>query len=411
MRLVLAVSRFPQLSETFIVSQFTGLVDAGWDVHAICSEEGSWADFPQLATRPELRRRVHRQWPHDALWKVALLWPLVLAITFMRAPRTTIRYWREGLRRFGHRVIRRFYLDAAVIALAPDAIHFEFGSQAVGRTDLGKLLGCRLSVSFRGYDLNYVGLDDPDYYAELWRDVDAVHVLGQDLWRQALRRGCPPDMPRAAIPPAIDVNKFYPDEADTSPLIKKIGTAERPFRILSVGRLESKKGYEYGLATIQHLIGNGLAVEYHIVGGGTYFEPLVFARHQMGLDDTATFLGPQPHMAVVEQMAWADVFLHPAVSEGFCNVVLEAQAMRLPVVASDAGGLPENVDDGRTGFIVPRRDPVAMAEKLALLATDDALRRAMGAAGRERVERCFSLPQQITEFDRFFREVVAGHAR
>lgn len=57
---------------------------------------------------------------HDAMWKVALLWPLVLVITFMRAPRATIRYWREGLRRFGRRVARRFYLDAIIIALAPD---------------------------------------------------------------------------------------------------------------------------------------------------------------------------------------------------------------------------------------------------------------------------------------------------
>jgi len=110
-------------------------------------------------------------------------------------------------------------------------------------------------------------------------------------------------------------------------------------------------------------------------------------------------------------MRWADVFLHPAVSEGFCNAVLEAQAMRLPVVASDADGLAENVDDDRTGFVVPRRDPAAMAEKLALLAEDGPLRREMGGAGRARVERCFALPQQIGEFDRFFREVVAGHAR
>ncbi len=165
------------------------------------------------------------------------------------------------------------------------------------------------------------------------------------------------------------------------------------------------------MAAIRHLTERGLAVEYRIVGGGTYFEPLIFACHQLGLDDRVTFLGPQPHGAVVEHMRWADVFLHPAVSEGFCNAVLEAQAMRLPVVASDADGLAENVDDGRTGFVVPRRDPAAMADKLALLAGDGALRQLMGAAGRERVERCFTLPQQIAEFDRFFREVVSRHAR
>jgi colanic acid/amylovoran biosynthesis glycosyltransferase len=97
------------------------------------------------------------------------------------------------------------------------------------------------------------------------------------------------------------------------------------------------------------------------------------------------------------------------VSEGFCNAVLEAQAMQLPVVASDADGLPENVAHGQTGFIVPRRNPAALADKLALLAGDMELRRKMGAAGRARVEDCFTLPQQIAAFDRFFREMVNGH--
>ena len=411
MRLVLVVSRFPQLSETFIANKFAGLVDAGWDAHIVSAEEGSWDDFPRLAVRPELRRRVHRQWPHEPAWKAALLWPLALMVTFLRSPQVTVRYWRKGWKQLGHRVARRFYLDAAIVALSPDIIHFEFGSQGVERTDLGDLLGARLSVSFRGYDLNYVGLDDPDYYTELWRDVDAVHVLGQDLWRRALQRGCPADKPRAMIPPAIDVEMFCPAETDASRDAGPAGTMERPLRVLSVGRLEWKKGYEHGLAAIRHLTERGLAVEYRIVGGGTYFEPLIFACHQLGLDDRVTFLGPQPHGAVVEHMRWADVFLHPAVSEGFCNAVLEAQAMRLPVVASDADGLAENVDDGRTGFVVPRRDPAAMADKLALLAGDGALRQLMGAAGRERVERCFTLPQQIAEFDRFFREVVSRHAR
>ncbi len=111
-----------------------------------------------------------------------------------------------------------------------------------------------------------------------------------------------------------------------------------------------------------------------------------------------------------EAMNWADVFLHASVSEGFCNAVLEAQAMRLPVVTSDADGLPENVDDGRTGFVVPRRDPAALAEKLAVLAGDAALRREMGEAGRARVEHCFSLPRQIADFDRFYREMNERHA-
>ena len=119
------------------------------------------------------------------------------------------------------------------------------------------------------------------------------------------------------------------------------------------------------------------------------------------------FLGPRPP---------ADVLLHPAVSEGFGNAVLEAQAMALPVVCSDADGLAENVADGLTGFVTPRRDPVALAEALARLAADAALRRRMGTAGRERAQACFRPAAQIAAFDRFYRALAGengggDHAR
>ncbi len=106
-------------------------------------------------------------------------------------------------------------------------------------------------------------------------------------------------------------------------------------------------------------------------------------------------------------MAWAHVFLHPAVSEGFGNAVLEAQAMQLPVVCSDAGGLAENVSHGESGFVTPRRDPAALAEMLALLAAEPALRRQMGQAGRLRVETHFQLEQQISAFENFYQTLLS----
>jgi colanic acid/amylovoran biosynthesis glycosyltransferase len=122
----------------------------------------------------------------------------------------------------------------------------------------------------------------------------------------------------------------------------------------------------------------------------------------MGLAQIVEFLGGLPHTQVIEQLSWADVFLHGAVSEGFCNAVLEAQVMNLPVVCSDADGLRENVADDVTGFVVPRRDSDAMAEMLALLAEDGNLRQQMGQAGRRRVEQHFNLEQQLDAFEVFY---------
>ncbi len=414
MRVVLVVPRFPRLSETFIANKFVGLIDAGWDAYIACRQAapGEWATLPALADRPELRGRVRAQWLHEPRWLAVLLWLPALLITLLRAPRAVGRYWRVVWPRFRWGAFKRLYLDATLIALAPDILHFEFGALAVGQTYLKEALGCALTVSFRGYDLNYAGIELPDFYWPLWQTVDAVHVLGMVLWRRAIDRGCPPDKPHALIPPAIDADAFrvmrfrLDGECDQLP-----ASAERPLRLLSVGRLEWVKGYEYALRAAQLLAEEGVPFEYRIIGDGNYLEPLAFARYEMGLEEHVTFLGAQPQPEVAAQMAWADVFVQASVSEGFCNAVIEAQAMGLPVVASDAGGLPENVADGRTGFVVPRRDPAALAARIAELGRDPGLRRELGAAGRARVEECFSLPRQIAEFDRFYREVAARHAR
>ena len=159
------------------------------------------------------------------------------------------------------------------------------------------------------------------------------------------------------------------------------------------------------MQAVRFLLDQGINCRYEIIGDGDFEAPLYFARHQLGLEDVVDFLGGIPHVQVIQHLGQADVFLHGAVSEGFCNAVLEAQAMELPVVSSDADGLRENVQDGVTGFVVPRRDPEAMAEKLAILARDGELRRRMGVAGRKRVETHFRIEDQLAAFEAFYGQL------
>jgi colanic acid/amylovoran biosynthesis glycosyltransferase len=404
MRLVLIVPAFPKLSESFIVSKFAGLLERGWDVHIVCnaSEPGQWAHFEELADSPKARERVVKTWPHRPRWLAALLLAPAVLFCVAKNPGGSWRYLRRGIRCFGWDVLRRFYLDASIVALKPDIVHFEFGSLAVGRMYLKRLLGCKVTVSFRGYDLNLSGLDQPDYFREIWQQADALHLLGQGLWQAAQRRGCPATKPHALIPPAIDAKFFDPGErppAETSP--------DRPLRIISVGRLTWEKGYEYAIEAVRLLAERGVRSELRIIGDGPMLEALAFSRRQLRVEDSVRFLGGLPRAKVREEMLAADVFLHAAVSEGFGNAVLEAQAMELPVVCSDAGGLPENILDGETGFAAPRRTARALAEKLAELARDPALRQRMGRAGRKRVLERFQLADQSQAFDRLYRGVLS----
>lgn len=401
-RVALVVSRFPRGSETFVASKFAGLLERGWDVHAVCAEsdERDWKAFPVLG-RSGIRSRVHRTWPDRPRWMAAALVPAALLRCLAYRPRLTWRYLAKGWRRFGPGILRHLYLDAELVRLAPALVHFEFGALAVGRTHLRDLLGCRILISFRGYDLNFAGADDPDYYDEVWRAADALHLLGEHLWRVALRRGCPPEKRHELIPPAIDTEFFRPADATAA-----TARAEGPLRILSVGRLEWKKGYEDAMLAVRRLLDRGVACTHRIAGAGDYGEALAFARHQLGLEGVVEFVGALPASAVRDEMGQADVFLHAAVSEGFCNAVVEAQAMGVPVVCTDAGGLPANVADGESGFVVPRRDPGALADRLSSLARDPALRRRMGEAGRRRALARFRLEDQLDAFERLYRELL-----
>jgi colanic acid/amylovoran biosynthesis glycosyltransferase len=391
-RVVLVVPEFPRLSETFIVNKFLGLLSHGFDVHVVAgrSRESEWWRNPKLADLGHARSRVHA------------LKTATVCTAALRAAGRSAAYLRGCGTGHGALGWKQFLLDSPILALRPDIVHFEFGTLARGRTHLKRQSGCKLTVSFRGFDLNFAGLEDPEYYGEVWRHVDAVHCLGEDLWRRAQRRGCPPEMPHMLIPPAIDLNQFR--------YVERRRERDEPLRILSVGRLEWKKGYEYALLAIRALRSRGVNCQYRIVGEGGFLEPVAFCRHALGLEDCVEIVGALPVERVVEEMHGADVLLHAAVSEGFCNAVVEAQATGLPVVCSDADGLGENAAHGETGFVVPRRNPEALADVLRRLAQDTAMRLSMGRRGRARVARLFRLEDQIEAFGRFYRAVAAGQA-
>ncbi len=405
LKIVLFVSEFPQISETFIFNKFLALLEDGQNVHVVCQNshirnQNHFKGFKQK------QDRVKVCWPHRPKLLAAMLMPIALIRCCLFKPLKTFAYLARGYKQFGLDIFRKLYLDAEFIVLEPDILHFEFGALSVGRTYLRELLDCKLVVSFRGYDLNFSGLEKANYYEEVWKNSDAIHCLGNDLWLRAQKRGCPEDQTHFLIPPAIDADFFFRKTKENS---EKIGTPDRPLRLLSVGRLEWKKGYEFAMQAVRLLKDQGFSIEYRIVGVGNYLEALTFCQHQLNLEDTVILLGAKSREEVKDEMSRADVFLHAAVSEGFCNAVLEAQSMELPVVCSDADGLSENVEDGVTGFVVLRRDAKSILEKVACLMKDVNLRRQMGVNGRKRILNYFQLSEQIKAFQKLYSEITGDN--
>jgi glycosyltransferase involved in cell wall biosynthesis len=103
----------------------------------------------------------------------------------------------------------------------------------------------------------------------------------------------------------------------------------------------------------------------------------------------------------------ADLFVLPSFTEGLPNVVLEASAAGVPVVATAVGGTPEVVAHGRTGLLVPPGDATALAERIIELLRDEPRRRQLGAAGRQLVGARFSFEAQTAAYLRLFEELRA----
>jgi glycosyltransferase involved in cell wall biosynthesis len=132
-----------------------------------------------------------------------------------------------------------------------------------------------------------------------------------------------------------------------------------------------------------------------IAGDGSLLAKLKAESRRLGISDSVSFPGWQEDLAQV--MAGWDIFALPSLDEGFGFAALEAMAAGLPVVATNVGGLPELVVDGQTGWLVPARDPAMLADCLRRLIADAEKREAMGAAGRERARKQFSLARMVEQ--------------
>jgi glycosyltransferase involved in cell wall biosynthesis len=194
------------------------------------------------------------------------------------------------------------------------------------------------------------------------------------------------------------------------------GGAGGPLRLLSVGSLlGDAKGFVTLVEVCGELRRSGYDLRCRIVGGGAPAVQAMLARRiaAAGLTDVVELAGAQPLAAVYAAMREADVFVLlsevglSGLRDGFPTVLLEAMALRLPVVSTWVSGIPEIVRHGVTGFLVPERRPRAAAAAIGRLADDAALRARFGQAGWERVRRRFDLERSA---DRLAR-VLAGLVR
>ena len=165
-----------------------------------------------------------------------------------------------------------------------------------------------------------------------------------------------------------------------------------------------EKGYEYAIDALKIIHDNGIDFEYRIIGNGDYFEPIMYSVIKLGLKDKVKFLGIKPHEEVIKQMEWADIYIQPSIQEGFCNSVIEAQSMGLLIIVTNAEGLSENISNNKTGWIIQKRNPKALSNKLSeLLNLDIKEIIQIRKNARERAVSKFSISDQAKLFNTFYK--------
>lgn len=341
------------------------LVGRGHEVHVLTSRYG---DLPGLETIDGVR--IHRVWS-----------------------------WRNGIHDSGLRGAFT-YLLAALPRLRKilssdriDVVHFFFGLPT------GLLSLYSHSIRHTPYIVSLRGSDVPLYDQDsrkllflhkltkplshrIWRHASGVFAVSRGLREMAEESF--PDVDVDVIYNGVDVDVDVVDEA-------RVGDKHRigePLRIICVSRLIPRKGISdllEALATLPEL-----DYQLTVIGAGPSDFSLRNLAVQRSIANKVRFFGYRPASELTNHYISSDICVLPTRSDAFANVILEAMAAALPVVATKVGGVAEAVIDGETGILVDASAPDQLAEAVQALARDPALRRRLGRAGQQRVRDKFT---------------------
>lgn len=197
------------------------------------------------------------------------------------------------------------------------------------------------------------------------------------------------------------------------PVRREFGASADEVLILALGTVEPRKGHILLLRALAELRRRRPELAWRLaIGGQDRFETAARLRAfaiEHGLDDRLHLLGHRDD--IPNLLAAADLFAMPSLHEGLPLALLEAMRAGLPVVASQAGGIPEAVTPGQDGFLVPVGDVPALGHALERLLADSALRTATGERGRRRAEAAFTVQVMTSAYERLYHAAVRAKRR
>jgi len=385
--IAVGLSRFPTVTETFILREVTEMERQGQPVRLV----------PLLRENPPVVHDAAKPWTARALF-TPWLSASILAANLAACVCSPLRYVTT-LARLIAGTLRAPATLAGTLAIFPKSVslarrlaregvrhlHAHYASHpATMALIVSKFAPVSYSFTVHAFDIQ------GDRSLLGWKIREARFVRSISQFNKRFLEGLYPDEARGRIV-VIHVG-IEPDVYATD-------TQHVPGRILCVAGHRPYKGLPYLIEACRLLRDEGVAFECNLVGHGPMHDELERMIAERSLGDRVRLIGPRPEEEVAKMMSEAALFVLPSIvdddgmMEGIPVALMEAMASGRAVVSTTTAGIPELVDDGVSGFLVPPRDPRALADAIRTLLDDPARAQAMGARGRDKVRAEFDLRQ------------------
>ncbi|MBI5306826.1 MAG: glycosyltransferase family 4 protein, partial [Planctomycetes bacterium] len=206
----------------------------------------------------------------------------------------------------------------------------------------------------------------------------------------------------------IDVASLEKKKCDKIQKRQELGIDAGSLVVITAGRLVPVKGQAYLISALSEIVKEAPNVLLVILGDGELRSSLEEQVRDLKREGLVLFLGMRND--VPEIVSCSDVFALPSINEGFGVVLLEAMAVKCPIVATDVGGVPEVVLDGITGILVPPKDPAQLAKAILKLTKDPQLSARLTESGYQRLKTHFDIQNTVSKMELLYSDLVTARA-
>jgi colanic acid/amylovoran biosynthesis glycosyltransferase len=394
MKIAYVLYAFPQLSESFILNEIVELLKRGHVVQIFSMHEPMEGVMHDDVKEYQLLERNH-YFRRNQIFAVNFFKVLKYSLKALVHDLYNLKISKYRLKQD----LKLAYFSTIMDENGVELIHAHFANMGSIARRLGKMLKLPYTLTAHAFDIYMY--PDTDELRKVMNDAELV-VMISDYNKNYLRDEIGVNNKIEVIRCGIDLDKFNS---------KKL-KADDSIRLLTVARFVEKKGIAYLIKAIPMMIKEVSNCELILIGSGLLYDTLQQLVRDQDIGRYVQFKGDVSDSELMQFYEDADLFILPCIitengdRDGIPVALMEAMAMKLPVISTTVSGIPELVDEGASGILVPPKDEKAIADAIIALCKDGALRVKMGKEGREIIERKFNIIFEAEKLIGVFDNVI-----